>query len=127
MRYLKQFSIILIISFLGEILKMILPFSMPASIYGMAILFICLWLRILKLEQVKDCGRFLIDIMPVMFIPAGVGLMSSYNILKPLLLPISIITVISLVAVMAVSGLVSQWIIVTADKFKNKKKVENKQ
>lgn len=56
-------------------------------------------------------GKFLIEIMPVMFIPAGVGLMSSWNVLKPLLIPAAVITVAVLVAVMAVSGRVSQAII----------------
>lgn len=83
-------------------MKMILPFKVPASIYGMVILFVCLMTKVIKLEQVKDCGNFLIEIMPVMFVPAGVGLMTSYGVLKPMLLPVSVITVLSLVAVMAV-------------------------
>jgi len=126
LKYLKQFSIILIITFIGEFLKMLLPFSMPAGIYGMAVLFICLMTGVIKLEHVNDCGKFLIEIMPVMFIPAGVGLMSSYDVLKPMLFPVSVITVVSLVAVMAVSGLVSQGIIAMKNKFSNDKSREIK-
>lgn len=111
MVFLKQFLIIITISFAGEVLKMLLPFKMPASIYGMLILFLCLMTKIIKLEQVRDCGKFLIEIMPVMFIPAGVGLMSSYDVLRPMIIPVSIITIVSLIAVMAVSGLVSQSVI----------------
>ena len=40
MKYLKQFLIILAISFIGEILKYIVPLPIPASIYGMVIMFI---------------------------------------------------------------------------------------
>ena len=65
----------------------------------------------LNLDAVKDVGKFLIEIMPVMFIPAGVGLMSSWGTLKPLLLPVSIITVVTIVTVMAATGKVSQWVI----------------
>lgn len=83
----------------------------PASIYGMAILFVCLLTGVLKLEQVRGAGKFLIEIMPVMFIPAGVGLMASWDILQPMLVPVAVITVVVLVAVMAVSGRVSQAII----------------
>ncbi len=108
----------MIISFLGELMKMILPFKVPASIYGMVILFVCLMTKVIKLEQVKDCGNFLIEIMPVMFVPAGVGLMTSYGVLKPMLLPVSVITVVSLVAVMAVSGRISQRIILIKKKRK---------
>lgn len=53
MKYLKQFLIILLISLIGEILKYILPLPIPASIYGMVILFICLLTGFIKLEDVK--------------------------------------------------------------------------
>ncbi len=111
MNYLKQFLIILSISFIGEILKAVLPLPVPASIYGMAILFVCLLTGALRLEQVRGAGKFLIEVMPVMFIPAGVGLMASWDILQPMLVPVAVITVVVLVAVMAVSGRVSQAII----------------
>lgn len=111
MKYLKQFLIILVISFIGEILKAVLPLPVPASIYGMLILLAGLITGVIKLEHVKDTGKFLIEIMPVMFIPAGVGLMSSWSVLKPMLLPVSVVTVVVLVAVMSVSGMVSQWVI----------------
>lgn len=111
MKYLRQFLVILVISFLGEILKFFLPLPIPASIYGMAILFFGLLTGIIKLDAVKDAGKFLIEIMPVMFIPAGVGLMASWGILKPLLIPVSVVTVVTLVTVMAVTGTVAQGII----------------
>lgn len=111
LKYLKQFLIILLISFIGEMLKAALPLPVPASIYGMVILFVCLVSGIIKLEAVRDAGKFLIEIMPVMFIPAGVGLMSSWGVLRPLLVPAVVITVVVLVAVIGVSGRVSQAII----------------
>lgn len=111
MKYLKQFLIILAISFVGEILKYIVPLPIPASIYGMVIMFICLQTRILKLDDVKGVGKFLIEIMPVMFIPAGVGLMSSWGTLKPVLVPVSVITVVVIITVMLAAGWVSQLII----------------
>ena len=70
------------ISLIGEILNKLLPLPVPASIYGMVILFAGLLSGIIKLESVKEAGSFLIEIMPVMFIPAGVGLMSSCLILN---------------------------------------------
>lgn len=111
MKYLKQFLIILAVSLLGEILKAALPLPIPASIYGMVFMFIFLLTGIIKLNQVKETGKFLIEIMPVMFIPAGVGLMSSWNVLKPVLIPVSVITVITIFTVMASTGLVSQVVI----------------
>lgn len=111
MKILRQFCRIMIITLIGEVLHWVLPLPVPASIYGMAILFAGLVTGFIKLDQVKDAGKFLIEIMPVMFIPAGVGLMSSWGDLRPVLLPVSVITVVSLVAVMVVSGKVSQHVI----------------
>ena len=111
MKYLRQFLLILFISFLGELLKYFLPLPIPASIYGMVILFIGLLSGIIQLDAVKDVGKFLIEIMPVMFIPAGVGLMASWGTLKPVLVPVSVITVVALVAVMGATGRVSQCVI----------------
>ncbi|WP_026511674.1 MULTISPECIES: CidA/LrgA family protein [unclassified Butyrivibrio] len=111
MKYLKQFLLILLVSLVGEILKAILPLPIPSSIYGMVLMFVLLLTGIIKLDQVKETGKFLIEIMPVMFIPAGVGLMSSWNVLQPVLVPVSIITVITIFTVMAATGSVSQIII----------------
>ena len=111
MKYLRQFLLILLITLIGELLKYLLPLPIPASIYGMAILFAGLMSGVIPLDAVKEAGRFLIEIMPVMFIPAGVGLMVSWGVLKPLLLPVSIITVAALITVMAATGRVSQFVI----------------
>ena len=111
MKYIKQFLIILGFSFLGEIMKIVLPFPIPASIYGMVLLFAGLITGLVKLDDVKETGLFLIEIMPVMFIPAGVGLMTSWEKLKPILLSVSIITVVTIITVMIATGWVSQIII----------------
>lgn len=121
MKYLRQFLIILAISFIGELLNRLLPLPVPASIYGMAVLFICLCTGIIKLDSVKETGNFLIEVMPLMFIPAGVGLMASWGVLKPMLIPVSIITVVAIVTVMAVTGRISQMIIRHEEKKKGNK------
>ena len=108
MKYVKQFLIILIISFVGELLHYILPLQISASVYGMLILFIGLMTGLIQLSSVRETGKFLIEIMPIMFIPAGVGLMASWGILQPILVPVAIITVVSTVLVMGASGRVSQ-------------------
>ena len=111
MKFVKQFLIILGISFAGEALKFLLPFPIPASIYGMVILLIGLLSGFIPLSSVKEAGTFLIEIMPVMFIPAGVGLMASWHILQPFFVPVSIITVAALITVMIVTGRCTQWIL----------------
>lgn len=111
MKYIKQFLIILSVSFAGELLKLLLPFPIPASIYGMILMFLALMTGIIKPEAVKETGMFLIEIMPVMFIPASVGLLTSFGTLKAMLVPVCIITVVTILIVMFVTGWVSQLII----------------
>lgn len=111
MKYLKQFFIILGISFAGEIFKLLIPLPIPASIYGMIILFIGLMTGIIKLDSVRETGKFLIEIMPVMFIPAGVGLMNSWSTLKAILGPVFLVTVVTNITVMLAAGWTSQIII----------------
>ena len=119
MKYINQFLIILLISFLGEILKCLLPLPIPASIYGLIILFLGLMTKVIKLESVKETGKFLIEIMPIMFIPAGVGLMTTWGELQPILLPVSIITAVTIITVMVATGWVSQIIIRKSGKKKD--------
>lgn len=111
MKFLRQFLIILFISFLGEILRMLIPLPIPASVYGLVLMLIALGTGILKIRQVKDTANFLIEIMPVMFIPAGVGLLNSWSALQPIWLPVVIIIVLTTIIVMAVTGQVTQKII----------------
>ena len=110
MKFLRQFMIILLLSFLGEVLKMFIPLPIPASVYGLVLMLVCLMTGVLKTSQVKDAAFFLIEIMPVMFIPAAAGLIDSWKVLQTLLLPILVITVVITVFVMVITGKVAQMI-----------------
>ena len=110
MKFLRQFMIILLLSFLGEVLKMFIPLPIPASVYGLVLMLVCLMTGVLKTSQVKDAAFFLIEIMPVMFIPAAAGLIDSWKVLQPLLLPILVITVVLTIFVMVVTGKIAQMI-----------------
>lgn len=111
MKYLRQFMIILLVSFVGELLKYVIPLPVPASIYGLVILFILLESGILKLDAVKETSVFLIEIMPLMFIPAGVGLMESWGDLNSMLVEVVVIILVSTVLVMGVSGKVTELVL----------------
>ena len=80
MKFIKQFSIILLITFLGELLHILIPLPIPASVYGLVLMLIALRSGLVKVEHVKETAVFLIEIMPVMFIPAGAGLLESWGV-----------------------------------------------
>ena len=121
MKYLRQLLIILIFSFIGEILHSLIPIQVPASIYGLVLLFIALLTGIIQLPQVKETAKYLIEIMPLMFIPAGVGLLESWGDLKSILIPVLILLVASTILVMGVSGKVTQGIIQRSKRKESKK------
>ena len=74
-----QLCVILLVSFVGEILRQLLPLPIPASIYGLLIMLFLLITKLLKVENVKKAGHFLIDVMPLMFIPPAVGLIDVWG------------------------------------------------
>lgn len=111
MKYLIQFAVICGVTFLGEILNIVLPFSIPASVYGLVLLFLALVSGLIKLEQIEETADFFVNIMPVLFIAPAVSMMDVLPGLKGSITAILVITVVTTVLVMAVTGLVSQAII----------------
>jgi len=108
MKFLKQFAIIAGVSFAGELLHHFIDLPVPASIYGMVLLFVLLETKVVKLPDIKETADFLIAIMPVMFVPAAVGILQSWEIIKPSVAGYLITTVAVTVIVMGVAGLVTQ-------------------
>lgn len=119
MKYVRQFLIILLVSFLGEVLYEVLPLPIPASVYGLILMLVSLKTGLVKVNQVKEASALLIEAMPVMFIPAGVGLMTSWDILKPVFVPVIVITVLTTVIVMVITGRVTQAVIKKSRKEQN--------
>ena len=111
MKYIRQFLIILNVSCIGEVLNYLIPLPIPASIYGLVIMLGLLVSRKLKLEAVENVANFLVEIMPVLFIPAAVGLIVSWKQLESMLIPALVITVASTVLVILVTGKVTDLLI----------------
>ena len=108
MKYLKQFLMILVFSFLGELCRYLIPCPIPASIYGMVLLFAALSLKLVKLEQVRDGGSFLVSCLPVLFVAPAVALMEYWAQLKDALLPLVILVPVTTVLTFGIAGTVTQ-------------------
>ena len=111
MKWIRQFMILLAVTLSGEILRALIPFAIPAGIYGLVILFLCLCFGVIKLDQVEGAADFLIEIMPLCFIPAGVGLMTRWAQLQSLLLPVLISLFVVTVLVMVATGFAPQYLV----------------
>lgn len=121
MKYLFQMMVIGGITFTGELLNSLLPLPVPASVYGMLLLFAGLCTGIIKLEQIEETADFLLVIMPVLFISPSVSMLESLLDLEDQLVPILIISGVPTIAVMLVTGAVSQAVI------RRKRKKENRE
>ena len=111
MKYVKQLTIILGVTFAGEILHFILPLPVPASIYGLLLMLILLCTKVLKVDSLKETSSFLLEAMPLMFIPPAAEIINQWGIIKPVLFPAVIMVVVVTAVVMGVTGVVTQALI----------------
>ena len=108
MKYLSQFIIILGFTLLGEALQRLIPLPIPASVYGLALLFAALCLKIVKMEQVKDTGAFLTSILPILFVSPAVGIVEDWGLIADRLVPTLLLLVGSTVLSFGISGRLTQ-------------------
>ena len=108
MKYLKQVCLILLFSFLGEVCRYFIPIMIPASIYGIGLLFAALALKIIRIEDVRETGSFLTSLLPLLFVAPTVALMEYWHLVKPVLLPFALISFVVTILVFAAGGLVTK-------------------
>lgn len=95
LKYLIQLTIILTTYFVGQLLQTLFYLPIPGTVIGLVLLFLALQIGIIKVEMIEDVCEFLISNMSFLFIPAGVGLMTSFGILKGKWIVFMVILIIS--------------------------------
>ena len=110
MKYLSQFLIIMGFTLAGEALQRLVPVTIPASVWGLALLFAALCLKLVKVEQIKEVGAFMISILPVMFVGPTVGIVEHWALIRPQLLAIVLLLAASTMLTFGISGGVTQWL-----------------
>ena len=120
MRLVKQFTILVIVCFIGEILHELIPLPVPASIYGLVLMFIALQTKVMPLEAVEEISNGLLGIMPLLFIPSTVGLILAWDILKAHWLQLLLIGIVGTMVVFFAAGHVTQLVITVSRRFKKK-------
>lgn len=123
MKYIKQLFIILIVSFVGELVHFLVPLPIPASIYGLAIMFLLLEFRIVKVEQIKDVSSFLLGIMPVLFVPPCVGFINAMPLMKQYGVQFMVIGIGTTILVMVSTG----WVVQIIMNIRNRKSENSKE
>ena len=116
MKYLNQFLIILGFTLLGEALQRLIPLPIPASVYGIALLFLALCGKVIRLEQVKEVGGFLSSILPVLFVAPAVGILENWALIKDALVPMILLILASTILTFGISGRITQAIMKKGEK-----------
>lgn len=111
MKYIKQLLIILTVSLLAEVLEAIIPLPVAASVYGLFLMLIGLYTKIIPLSQVEGVADYLVSIMAIMFVPPTVAIMTSFEQLKTMLIPLFVISFVTTILVMVATGKTAQFLL----------------
>lgn len=126
MKFFRESILLLSIYFAGEILSKLLNLPVPGSIVGMILLFVLLTSNIIKVEKVENLANFFLDHLAFFFIPASVGLMTSFASLKGSIFKIILLCILTTIIVIAVTGITVQFICNRKSVKEDKKNTINK-
>lgn len=116
MKIFRETLIVLIIYLIGEFLSKFFSLPIPGNILGMLILLLLLITKVIKVNQIETVSNFFLDHLAFFFIPAGVKLMSSFDIIKDDLLNILLICFITTALVILFTGKTVDYILQIKDK-----------
>ncbi len=119
MKFLKQLSIIITISFIAEVLEAVIPLPVAASMYGLILMLLCLVTKVIPLEKVEGAADFLVEIMPILFVPPTVSILTGLDALKQMLVPMCVISAVSTILVMGITGRTAQRILRSEEKHRS--------
>lgn len=104
MKIIKQFGIIFSICWISIVLEQYIPFPIPATVIGLILLLLCLLTGLLKIEHIKEKSDFLLGNMAFFFVPAGVGIINYFDLLKDSWLSLLIICIVSTIITFAATA-----------------------
>ena len=108
MNLFREAIIIFGIYLLGVLITDITGVPIPGNVIGMVILFLLLYLKVIKVEQISTISNFFLEHLAFFFIPAGVGLISSFSVIKNIWLQLLIVCFVTTAITMICTGLVVQ-------------------
>lgn len=106
MKIIKQLFWVFLFLLLGEGISLLLAnyLVVPGSVVGMLLLFFVLHFDWLALEKVDEVGSWLTDNMAIFFVPAGVALMTNFDLLAEFWLQLLVIVIVTVVIIMTFVG-----------------------
>lgn len=111
MKYLYQFGIIVAVCAIAELLYQALGLPIPTSVYGLVIMLLLLICKVIRVEQIEQASGFLLGIMPILFISPAVSIMDTIGEITDKIVPLLIVTSLSSLLTILVTGWVAQWLV----------------
>ncbi len=106
----RGFAILLLLQFIGELLARGCGLPIPGNVIGMGLLLVALAQGWIQVDWIRDAADLLLSHLALLFIPAGVGVMVYFDLLRREWFAITVALVVSSFAVMAVTGWVETWL-----------------
>lgn len=119
---IKGFFIILACLAAGNMISMLVGHFIPGSVCGMMLLFLLLATKAVNPDSVRKPAEFLTKNMTVLFIPASIGIMEQWGLIKNCLTGWLAVIFFSTVLVIMTAGLVQDGFIYLSGRIKNKGK-----
>lgn len=103
-----QILFIHVFLFLGAALKEIVALPIPASMFGLFLLFLALCLHIIKLEWIEKGANWLLAELLLFFVPSAVGIVNYDEIISFQGAEIVVLIGVSTVIVMGMTALIAE-------------------
>src|SRR5664279_3635185 len=116
MKMMYQMGILFGVCLLGQAISVFLPISFPGSVLSMIILFLLLVFRVIKVDHIRQKADFLLKNMSFFFIPAGIGILSSFDLIRSSILPLIAIVIVTTILTFGATALTVQGVIALQDR-----------
>jgi holin-like protein len=104
-------ALLLVCQLIGEVIQKASGLPLPGPVIGMVILFIGLLIRGEVPEALGSVTKNLLDNLALLFVPAGVGVLTHLALIEDEWLPITLALVLSTLITIAVTALLLSWLL----------------
>jgi len=126
MKMMYQIGLLFGVCLLGQAISVFLPISFPGSVLSMIILFLLLFFRVIKVDHIQQKADFLLKNMSFFFIPAGIGILSSFDLIRSSILPLIAVIIVTTILTFGATALTVQGVIALQDRHAQAKQAKEK-
>ena len=108
MKIVKELSVVMAILYLAHVIQVAFSLPIPSTVLGMIILLIALLSGVVKIDMIENVAPFSMNYLTFLFIPGGVGLISSLDLIADTWFQILLLIIVTTIIVIAVTGLTVQ-------------------